>query len=139
MPTLYFNRIYIMTRPELIDYLFQLILQRLEPEFAPEEAVEHTESTTLEELGFDSIDKIDIVLVVETHFKVKVSREQLRTIKTVGDIADVLLTIKPSICDKKKNSRHHGHGCLFVYRYRLEQGSSEPRERSERSLPFRFA
>lgn len=91
-----------MTRPELIDYLFQLILQRLEPEFAPEEAVEHTEDTTLEELGFDSIDKIDILLVVETHFKVKVPREQLRTIKTVGDIADVLLTLKPSICDKTK-------------------------------------
>lgn len=91
-----------MTRKELIDYLFQLILQRLEPEFAPEEAVEHTESTTLEELGFDSIDKIDILLVVETHFKVKVSRDQLQTIKTVGDIADVLLTIKPSICDKTK-------------------------------------
>lgn len=102
MPTLYFNRIYIMTRPELIDYLFQLILQRLEPEFAPEEKVEHTESTTLEELGFDSLAKIDIVLVVETHFKVKVSREQLGTIKTVGDIADVLLTIKPSICDRIK-------------------------------------
>ena len=89
-----------MTRPELIDYLFQLILQRLEPEFAPEETVEHTEDTTLEELGFDSLAKIDIVLVVETHFKVKVSREQLGTIKTVGDIADVLLTLKPSICDK---------------------------------------
>ena len=82
-----------MTRPELIDDLFQLILQRL---------VEHTESTTLEELGFDSLAKIDIVLVVETHFKVKVSREQLGNIKTVGDIADVLLTLKPSICDKTK-------------------------------------
>jgi acyl carrier protein len=91
-----------MTRPELIDDLFQLILQRLEPEFAPEEKVEHTESTTLEELGFDSLAKIDIVLVVETHFKVKVSREQLGNIKTVGDIADVLLTLKPSICDKTK-------------------------------------
>ena len=91
-----------MTRPELIDYLFQLILQRLEPEFAPEEKAEHTENTTLEELGFDSLAKIDIVLVVETHFKVKVSREQLRTIKTVGDIADVLLTLKPSICEKAK-------------------------------------
>lgn len=91
-----------MTRSELIDHLFQLILSRLEPEDAPEKPVEHTESTCLDELGFDSIDKIDIMLVVETHFKVKVPREQLRTIKTVGDIADAILTIKPYLCDKTK-------------------------------------
>ena len=47
---------------------------------------EITNDKTLDDLGLDSMDKLEIVYEIENTLHVKISNEELKNIKTVGDI-----------------------------------------------------
>lgn len=46
--------------------------------------------TTLDELGLDSIDLVDLVMEIEQAFSVSVPDEEFENIKTVGDIVGLI-------------------------------------------------
>lgn len=43
-----------------------------------------------DDLGIDSLDSVEIVLELESRFDIKISDEELASIKTVGDIVKIL-------------------------------------------------
>jgi len=50
------------------------------------------EATLYDDLGLDSLDAVDMVIVLENAFGVKIRDEQtLRSIRTLGDIYDYIL------------------------------------------------
>ena len=51
------------------------------------EESEITPDTTMEELGADSLDMVDIVMSIEDEFDFSISDEVFHTIKTAGDFA----------------------------------------------------
>lgn len=48
------------------------------------------ESRLNEDLGFDSLDKIEVCMYVEKSFRVEIQDEELDKAKTVGDVIDLL-------------------------------------------------
>lgn len=46
--------------------------------------------TTLDELGLDSIDLVDLIMTVEDAFSVSVPDEEFENIKSVSDIAEII-------------------------------------------------
>lgn len=60
----------------------------------PQAAV--TLATTFDELGIDSLDKINISFEVEEVFGITIPDEALGTLKTVGDVIDGVLRLRNS-------------------------------------------
>jgi acyl carrier protein len=46
--------------------------------------------SSLEELGIDSLDKINVLFELESEFNIDIPDEEARSIKTVGEIVDRL-------------------------------------------------
>lgn len=48
------------------------------------------EDTTFEEIGFDELDMIDLVMSAEDEFLMEISDEALEKIETIGDFIDYI-------------------------------------------------
>lgn len=72
-----------MTNQEIIERIDRSITEEFE--IAPEEMT--PEKTLFQELGLDSLDIVDLVIVLETTFGIKIREEEgIRKIRTLGDI-----------------------------------------------------
>lgn len=72
-----------MTEQEVIE----LIDSSLAEEFELERDDMHPDANLYEDLGLDSLDTVDMVIVLETAFKFKIREEEaIRAIRTLGDI-----------------------------------------------------
>ncbi len=72
-----------MTEQEIIE----LIDSSLAEEFELDRADMNPEANIYEDLGLDSLDTVDMVIVLEGAFKFKIREEEsVRAIRTLGDI-----------------------------------------------------
>lgn len=72
-----------MTNQEIIERIDRTIAEEFEID--PEEM--KPEKTLFRELGLDSLDIVDLVIVLETAFQFKIREEEgIRKIRTLGDI-----------------------------------------------------
>lgn len=72
-----------MTEQEVIE----LIDSSLAEEFELERSAMTPEATIYEDLGLDSLDTVDMVIVLEGAFNFKIREEEaIRAIRTLGDI-----------------------------------------------------
>lgn len=77
-----------MTDQEIVE----LINSSLAEEFEYDVAAMTPETTLFEDMGLDSLDVVDLVIVLETAFKMKVREEEaIRSIRTLGDIHNFVI------------------------------------------------
>jgi acyl carrier protein len=75
-----------MERQEIFDTLAKLIREKI----APNRQVEISVGVSLDELGLDSLDKVELVMMVEEEFSICLSDEAADSIKIVGDAVMVI-------------------------------------------------
>ena len=80
-----------MTRAEIEETVTSII--RKEKEIPPESL---QPSTLLAEAGIDSLDALTILFAIEEHFKITISDEQSRAIRTFGDMIDTIEKLVPA-------------------------------------------
>ncbi|MBQ8894116.1 MAG: acyl carrier protein [Clostridia bacterium] len=49
-----------------------------------------TMETTLEDLGADSLDMVEVIMAIEDEFDVQIKDEDLETLKSVGDLIEYI-------------------------------------------------
>lgn len=49
-----------------------------------------TVETTLEDLGADSLDLVEVIMAIEDEFDVQIKDEDLETLKSVGDLINYI-------------------------------------------------
>ena len=49
-----------------------------------------TVDTTLEDLGADSLDMVEVIMAIEDEFDVQIKDEDLESLKSVGDLIDYI-------------------------------------------------
>jgi acyl carrier protein len=77
------------SRPEVLEQVSQIL-----SEFANLPAEEIRETHLLfEDLGLDSLDLVECSMEIEEEFGVSVSDELVEQVKTVGDVADGVMTL----------------------------------------------
>ena len=76
-----------MKREEILEKVKDLIADKLGVE--RDEVVE--EASLIDDLGADSLDLVDLVMVFEEEFGVKIEDEELENIKTVKDVVDGIM------------------------------------------------
>ncbi len=79
------------TREELQRKVAEILAE----EFELEESLIVPEATLYGDLGLDSLDAVDMVVVLEKKFAVRLADENvMRSLRTVGDLLDFLETIQ---------------------------------------------
>lgn len=73
-----------MTREEVVKKVNQILID----EFEIEESVIDPEGNLIETLGIDSLDLVDLVVVIEKNFGFKVVNEDMVNIKNLNDFYD---------------------------------------------------
>lgn len=76
-----------MNRKEVIEKVNQFLVEDFE--IAPELLVET--NTIKQDIGIDSLDMVDIIVRVNEEFGFKLEKEELATVKTLGEFYDLLL------------------------------------------------
>ena len=76
---------------EIFDKIVQVVAQQLH-----QDPKTITESSTLESLGADSVDRVEIIMKLEEEFDVEINDEQAEKLNTIADgvhyIAQLLTT-----------------------------------------------
>ena len=75
-----------MIKEELLQQVEDVIVNT----FEIDRALIKSESKLVEDLDFDSIDAIELVLQLEDKYDAKISAEKLKSSKTVQDVVDYL-------------------------------------------------
>lgn len=75
-----------MTKEEVFKQIQQLLTQT----FELEEAVVSPEAHIYDDLDLDSFDAIDLAVTMESETGIKLQEEELRSIRTVSDIVDIV-------------------------------------------------
>ncbi|MDD2529668.1 MAG: phosphopantetheine-binding protein [Bacteroidales bacterium] len=75
-----------MTRNEIIEIVNEFLIEEIEIEASSlsEEALLN------EDLGIDSLDFVDIVVIVERNFGFKIKPEEMANVKTLGQFYDYI-------------------------------------------------
>ncbi len=77
------------------EELHRKVVDILAEEFELEEERIVPEATLYEDLGLDSLDAVDMVVVLEKKFNIRLEDENaMRSLRTVGDLLDFLETIE---------------------------------------------
>jgi acyl carrier protein len=80
-----------MTEQEIIE----LVDASIAEEFELDRAAMKPEATLFDDLGLDSLDIVDLVIVLENAFKFKIREDKaLRDIRTMGDIHTYVVSKK---------------------------------------------
>jgi acyl carrier protein len=80
-----------MTDQEIVE----LINSSIAREFELEQDILTPETTLFEEMGLDSLDIVDLVIVLEAAFSFKIREEEaIRKIRTLGDIHTFVINKK---------------------------------------------
>lgn len=77
-----------MTREEIKSQLTTILTEQFG---VPAEEI--TEDATFESLGLDSLDLVEVTLVIDEELDIRIPDERLGDIQTTGDAVDVLMDL----------------------------------------------
>lgn len=77
------------TREEIISAISDVLVE----EFECDRAALKPEARLFEDLDLDSIDAVDLIVRLQNQTQLKVKAEDFKTIRTLGDVADVILKL----------------------------------------------
>jgi acyl carrier protein len=75
-----------MTRKEIEEIVKNFLIEDIEVE---EDAIK-PEATLKDDLGIDSLDFVDIVVIVERNFGFKINPEEMQGVQTLGQFCDYI-------------------------------------------------
>lgn len=75
-----------MNRTEIIKIVNTFLVEELEID----EELLQEDALLKEKLGIDSLDFVDIVVIVERNFGFKIKPEEMKTVKTLGQFYDYI-------------------------------------------------
>ena len=76
-----------MERETIIEKVNQFLIEDIEIE---EELIK-TDASLTKDLGIDSLDIVDIVVIIEQVFSVKIKGEEMKDVKTLGNFYDFIV------------------------------------------------
>ena len=73
-----------------MDRIIKIVNQVLEEEFEIDAELLKPESLLNEDLGLDSLDAVDLIVMVDKQLGVRIEEEQARSIRTLEDVYKII-------------------------------------------------
>ena len=85
------------------DQIRQKIIETVAEEFELDQEQLVPEATLYDDLGFDSLDAVDLVVAMEKAFGVKLANEEeVKAVRTVNDLFNLIISLRDSCTDDSK-------------------------------------
>ncbi len=85
------------------DTIRQEINELLQEEFELSAEQIHPEATLYEDLGLDSLDAVDMEVIMEKNFKVKLAnQETIQEVQTIKDLHDLVIKLQKELLTEEK-------------------------------------
>ena len=75
-----------MNQSEIYDRLTSIIIEKI----APHKRLDISMQASLDSLGFDSLDRVELIMMVEEEFSIAISDDSADLIKTIADAVNVI-------------------------------------------------
>ncbi len=76
-----------------MDRIIKIVNQVLEEEFEIDAELLTPESLLNEDLGLDSLDAVDLIVMVDKQLGVRIEEEQARSIRTLEDVYKIIFEL----------------------------------------------
>ena len=73
-----------------MDKIIKIVNQVLEEEFEIDAELLKPESLLYEDIGLDSLDAVDLIVMVDKQLGVRIDEEQARSIRTLEDVYKII-------------------------------------------------
>ncbi|MDA3915353.1 MAG: acyl carrier protein [Deltaproteobacteria bacterium] len=73
-----------------MDRIIKIVNQVLEEEFEIDAELLTPESLLYEDIGLDSLDAVDLIVMVDKQLGVRIEEEEARSISTLGDVYKII-------------------------------------------------
>jgi acyl carrier protein len=73
-----------------MDRLIEIINKVLEEEFEIDAALLQPEALLFEDIGLDSLDAVDLIVMVDKELGVRIEEEEARSIRTLEDVYKII-------------------------------------------------
>ncbi|RLC14101.1 MAG: acyl carrier protein [Deltaproteobacteria bacterium] len=73
-----------------MDRIIKIVNQVLEEEFEIDAELLKPESLLNEDIGLDSLDAVDLIVMVDKQLGVRIEEEQARSIRTLEDVYNII-------------------------------------------------
>lgn len=75
---------------------YDIVAEYLAEQFEIEASKIHPKAKLFKDLGLDSIDALDMIVLLESDYNMSVDEDELKKLRTVQDIVDYILTHVPA-------------------------------------------
>lgn len=76
-----------------MDRIIKIVNQLLEEEFEIEPDLLKPEALLNEDIGLDSLDAVDLIVIVDKELGVRIEEEDAREIRTLADVYNIIDTL----------------------------------------------
>lgn len=84
-----------------MDKIIKIVNKMLEEEFEIDPDLLKPEALLYEDLGLDSLDAVDLIVMVDKQLGVRIEEDSARSIRTLEDVYKVIDELARTICEEK--------------------------------------
>ena len=84
-----------------MDKIIKIVNKMLEEEFEIDPDLLKPEALLYEDIGLDSLDAVDLIVMVDKQLGVRIEEDSARSIRTLEDVYKVIDELAKTICEEK--------------------------------------
>lgn len=83
-----------------MDKTIEIVNKMLEEEFEIDPDLLKPEALLYEDIGLDSLDAVDLIVMVDKQLGVRIEEDSARSIKTLEDVYNIIDELAKTVCTK---------------------------------------
>ncbi len=84
-----------------MDKIIKIVNKMLEEEFEIDPDLLKPEALLYEDIGLDSLDAVDLIVMVDKQLGVRIEEDSARSIRTLEDVYNIIDELAKTICEER--------------------------------------
>jgi acyl carrier protein len=84
-----------------MDKIIEIVNKMLEEEFEIDPDLLKPEALLYEDIGLDSLDAVDLIVMVDKQLGVRIEEDSARSIRTLEDVYKIIYELAKTVCEEK--------------------------------------
>jgi acyl carrier protein len=90
-----------LKEPFCMDKIIKIVNKMLEEEFEIDPDLLKPEALLYEDIGLDSLDAVDLIVMVDKQLGVRIEEDSARSIRTLEDVYKIIYELAKTVCEEK--------------------------------------